>query len=481
MIIKIQKGFISSSHLFHKIDYNYSKLEKDNANLLINNLGSFEELDRNKINEICNLFDETVSLHDGDIKNKYKDILVSFQHDDIINEETINSIVADTINKLGYENCPHMAFTHFDTANTHVHILTSTVDRNGKWISDSKNYELCGNLRQLFEKKYKLKGLTRSSIKNESRVESLSLRNARKYYFQNAFKNSIVDKKQTKSIQSILSEEQIKYLTDTYLSTERIKSYLGDETFYMLYKQMEKNKMFNPFYIDELSVKLSNALKNSTDINDYFKQLDQMGVYHRILTNHKGNAYLSYGLKNESFYFSDSSLSFQYRFEGLRVHFKNQSPNQNIRILSSTNIDPQIEMVELLAKEVLKTAKTNKQYIDQLNTLGIDVITKYDKTNHEYIITGYKNNNYSNPYLLKDTILPNEIKWDTLQNTLQNENLNSNYYSENNSKVVQQFFHNPHFNFGPTSSGVNEDTTEEMKRKRKKKKKENDDNMNFNS
>lgn len=74
----------------------------------------------------------------NETKNKFVHIPISLTKEDIVSDEKFIDISENYLNKMGFNNQPYLIVRHFDSANPHVHIITTRVKENTKLI-DSKN------------------------------------------------------------------------------------------------------------------------------------------------------------------------------------------------------------------------------------------------------------------------------------------------------------------------------------------------------
>lgn len=88
---------------------------------------------------------------------------------------------------MGYGECCYSVILNLDKEHSHVHILHSRIDSDGKSVSNSLDYKRSEKLSRDLEKKYGLVCLT----ENERTKERLSAISGQRYYFDNALKRAI--------------------------------------------------------------------------------------------------------------------------------------------------------------------------------------------------------------------------------------------------------------------------------------------------
>lgn len=75
---------------------------------------------------------------------------------DIVSNEDFKQIAKDYMERMGYGDQPYVVFKHTDIERTHIHIVSTCVDRNGKKLAD--NYEKLRSMDacRALEQEYKL-------------------------------------------------------------------------------------------------------------------------------------------------------------------------------------------------------------------------------------------------------------------------------------------------------------------------------------
>ncbi|WP_312508822.1 conjugal transfer protein MobB [Chryseobacterium culicis] len=163
MIAKIGRG----SNIYGALNYNLSKVHQNVGTILhLNNMfetpsGEYttpQLLSSFMANLAANKKTEKTAIH------------ISLNPDpiDIISDENYVRIAEEYMRKMGYGDQPYVVFRHNDIDRSHIHIVSTTVDKNGIKISDvfekKRSMEICRNI----EKKYKLAGAAEKKYFNES-------------------------------------------------------------------------------------------------------------------------------------------------------------------------------------------------------------------------------------------------------------------------------------------------------------------------
>ncbi|WP_256009445.1 relaxase/mobilization nuclease domain-containing protein [Desertivirga xinjiangensis] len=141
MIIKI----LSRSATFNGVRYNTNKVEKEKGELLkVANFGALQGIEKLKPQDYINYL-KTYSA--GNTKVKYPQLhaVLSCKGKEKSKEELL-SIAEQWLREMGYGENPYLLIFHKDTANNHIHMVSTRVGRDGKKISDSfekiRSYEI---------------------------------------------------------------------------------------------------------------------------------------------------------------------------------------------------------------------------------------------------------------------------------------------------------------------------------------------------
>ena len=136
MVVKI----LSSAGSFSGIEYNENKVSIGTAKLMAaENLGLLE-LSGGSFNRGVQEYQQYFKAWSSNVRGKANNpqfhVAISCKGREY-NAEELKAIAEQYLDKMGYQNNPYLIYFHSDTANNHVHIVSSRVDVSGSKIKDS--------------------------------------------------------------------------------------------------------------------------------------------------------------------------------------------------------------------------------------------------------------------------------------------------------------------------------------------------------
>lgn len=167
MIVKI----LRPSATFNGVSYNTDKIESDKGELMkVENFGALQALEHLKPSDYVNYL-EARSATSARIKYPQFHAVISCKGKSHTKEQ-LTELATNWLKGMGYEKQPYMLVFHRDTANNHIHIVSTRIDENGKKISDSyekiRAYQVLNQLIDLNEKKQMDKDIERALSYNFS-------------------------------------------------------------------------------------------------------------------------------------------------------------------------------------------------------------------------------------------------------------------------------------------------------------------------
>lgn len=181
MIVKILKP----SATFKGVRYNTNKVDKDKGELMkVANFGALQALQNLRPKDYVNYL-EAQSAASKRTKYPQLHAVISCKGRSHSKQE-LTAIAEQWLKGMGYGEQPYLLVFHKDTANNHIHIVSTRVDRDGKKINDSfekiRAYEVLNRIVGVDEKQEIDKNIERAlSYGFSTRAQFMMLLEARGY------------------------------------------------------------------------------------------------------------------------------------------------------------------------------------------------------------------------------------------------------------------------------------------------------------
>jgi hypothetical protein len=312
MIAKIQN--LSIDNFKNKLSYQEVKIGKTTSEMLSNDFTNVNTFDKR---DIYNSFLEFTELN-ANVKVDYgSEITLNFAHEDNLTDADYLTLAKNYLAKTGRDNFPSCIFKHTDTQHTHLHILISNIDYDGKKFKNSNDRYISQIASRELEHEYRLRNV--SSKKTIHQKLSLSEASHRKYYFHNALRQALRNYASKQKLSVLLTNNEIvNFEKGITYSVDELKLKLGSR-FDQVGTILSDSKCLDKCLKDELAAKLTLIHKQSKSSSDYISNLAKNDIYFRII-QHKNNSCIVYGLKDLNFYVKDVSLSARFRHDNIFKH-----------------------------------------------------------------------------------------------------------------------------------------------------------------
>lgn len=443
--------FSSEDSLFQKISYHIKKLEQEKGTFLYDN--SF----KNDINQLFQGMKDVGSLNDR-VANKYTEIVISLADGETLDDDKFLRLAFDYMKEMGYEESNYNIWRHQDKPHEHIHILLTTVDFNGNWIPDHFSGQRSQKISRELEEKYGLKVVEYEKFEDES----LSQVKAREYYFDNALKKGLRSYNSKTKLEDLLKKEgHLDLLKRNKFTNNEIKNILGNQLYFQIGDLLEKYHLFNKLYKDELLGILDTIYPVSTSKSDFFRRLQDVGVYVRQVSD-KGKHHYVYGLADVNIYFKDSQLPLTYRYDNL-LKFKH---NKKDHLLESE----QKNKIYVKAFLALEKSENFDEFIGKLEKLGVSLITHTNK-NGIYGLS-FKLIGVTEPVVFKASSVSRNLSYNSVNNYFAKKNKPLTILLKDNPVFIKEMYESEQlFNdFVPTMANKNDLPEDFLNKKRKKKK-----------
>ena len=242
MIAEIQPSFSSHLSMSRKIEYQLSKVKEGNGKVLCTSTG--DEL------AAMPAYMELISQLNDRVKLPYAEFILSLYPGESLSDEQWLSLAGEYIERMGYGKSCYAVVLNTDKAHSHVHVLLTTIDEEGKSTT-------------LGEAQY------------------------RNYYFDAALKKAMRSYNYKDKVSAVLEQSDTywsldKPLQEMKLANEEWRVLLGDESYDNLFALLEKGGFFNPLFKDELLQQLDRIYSFSESTSDFRRTNPIMSMASRI-------------------------------------------------------------------------------------------------------------------------------------------------------------------------------------------------------
>ncbi|AZA82401.1 relaxase [Chryseobacterium lactis] len=354
MIAKIGRG----SKIYGALLYNHNKVIQDKGQILhMNNM--LETPDGNyTTGQLLASFMPNLASNK---KTEKTVIHISLNPDpgDIVSDEDFIRIANEYMTKMGYGNQPYVVFKHNDIDRTHIHIVSTTIDENGKKISDvfekKRSMEICRKIEKdynltpadqkiNFDESFKFTPVNYNNGNIKSQIASVVRYLPNYYNFQNLGSYNallslfnIIAEHIKKDINGELKEGLAYFALDVNgnkVGNPFKASLFGKQSgLAALRSHFEKSKQIS----DDIKVKtrtiISQALNLTSNEKEFKDYLIEQGINIVIRRNDQGRVYgITFVDHNTGHVFNGSHLGKQFSANIFHELFSKKEVNENLKI-----------------------------------------------------------------------------------------------------------------------------------------------------
>lgn len=406
MIADIQAPFVGET-LNRKIDYQISKVESGVARELYNNSGD-------NLIDMCRNMSLVASLNDR-VKSPYIEFILSSPIGEELSDERFLAVAKEYLERMGYGESCYTVIKHDDKDHRHIHILATTIDLNGLWISDSFSKERSGRIMRELEVKHGLEVM----IKGKSgHNKTLGESQYRQYFFDTALRKALRSYNTKERVKNILRQSGNyttlnPYMDKVYTNTEW-KLILGDDIYEKLLNVLSKGKFFNPLFKDELLSVMDRLYQDCENVKEFRERLEKDGYYMRLVSD-KGKSHYVYGILDRGFYIKDTALPERYRFGKLLFSGKEMTIDEQKHYLYN-QIFATIHSSSSYGEFKDRLVESNIKLIEHVNGKGIYGIS-------------FTMGNVDTPEVFKSSDISRRLTYQNIQNYFNKEH--------NGNKVIE--------------------------------------------
>lgn len=405
MIANITKG----ATLLPIFNYNEKKVKEGEAVLLetVNVMNDDIKLAQSLMLSYANLSKR---------KDKFFHVSLNFPTEDIaiLNENTLKNIAKEYMKEMGFpEEHPFVIYQHNDTLHPHIHVVTTRIDREGKFINDSNEYKRSQEITRNLEKKYKLtqvsskKQYTKDLSEEKIKITPSSpLREQLNYHLKKALREYRVTS--TQELKEYLNKNNLDLdvISGIYTNKEqKPKAYEGVifHTFTEEFKQKQKGIKASSLYmkptlknLEKEYIRNKRILKEQKGyiqetINDIFKKYEKINVndYAQLLRDKGISFYAKYDSKQNLVGLSYTNLKSERSFTGEQIGKNYTAKNMQSKIGYFESKKQPITITEEALKPFKYKLKryNQEQQLKLLASIGFKLMVKDD----DLYINYYKN------------------------------------------------------------------------------------------
>ena len=157
MIAEIQPSFSSHLSMSRKIEYQLSKVKEGNGKVLCTSTG--DEL------AAMPAYMKLISQLNDRVKLPYAEFILSLYPGESLSDKQWLSLAGEYIERMGYGKSCYAVVLNTDKVHSHVHVLLTTIDEEGKSIPSGNNYSRSEKISRELEQKYGLLPLEKEGVK----------------------------------------------------------------------------------------------------------------------------------------------------------------------------------------------------------------------------------------------------------------------------------------------------------------------------
>jgi len=291
-----------------KTFYSEKKCNNEVAELLDKNL--YSDNPKDFIKDFYEVADQNTR-----VKKPCWEVSLSLVPGEEISKEKFIELGREYLNRMGYENNPYLMYLHSDTDHSHIHIIASTVQYDGKWTDDAFSRERSFKISRELEIKYNLIPALENKLGNEKK-HSLSEKAMLTYSFRNGLRRAYYDKKALTFLDSYITrEEKEKILKYNSFNNNKCINFLSEKKFNLINDYLIEHSYCAKHIKGEMLKILDEASKEKTK-DDFFKFVENNNIEVSLFSQ-KGNSRYSYKIKDYDYIIKESSLPRNYRYETL--------------------------------------------------------------------------------------------------------------------------------------------------------------------
>lgn len=355
MIATIVKGGYAKG----LINYHELKVERGRAERILDT--TFAQNKEQRAARILNAANANPSKK---LRNKFAHISISFAKGESLAPEIQRQIADKYLQNMGYWNCPRVIYQHSDTKNNHFHIVTTTIDNDGKKVNDFNDHRKSQTLSRQIEKEFGLQ-VTEYTKQESYKVQEL---NAKKYKLAKGIEKIEQIPLAFQKLTEVLTKEEQDKIREEKLPDVSIIEMIklrdgGDQTINQLYRLIRQYDAEYKTDKDKLRDRLNYIKQISSSRDDFMKKVTEQGLYVRKISKGENVNSLTYGFPETNFYVHEKSLPVALRYDYLFTDRK---------ITLAYDPESQKRFLKSVINRSLRQSSTLDEFQNNLKKAGIN-------------------------------------------------------------------------------------------------------------
>lgn len=155
------------NNIVRALNYNEHKVKQGHA-ILLQASNYLKDADKLSFNDKLKRFQDLIALNER-AKTNSLHISLNFDNADKLSTEQFKEIAGEYMQKIGFSNQPYLVYQHHDAGHPHIHIVTTSIQENGKRID---TYNIGRNQSEKARKEIEIKlHLTQAQSKDNFKHE----------------------------------------------------------------------------------------------------------------------------------------------------------------------------------------------------------------------------------------------------------------------------------------------------------------------
>lgn len=308
MIVSIRKGNSAKG----LINYHEKKVDNGVGELIQDSTFSTTRPER------IRAFLDIAELNKSVKKDRYTHISISFADTDHVDRETQLKIAERYLQGMGYGEAPRLIYAHHDTTHRHFHIVTSTIDLNGKKIQTFRDHFKNQELSRQIEKDF---GLTPTEYFRHEQHKLQEI-NSKKFSLLKGIEKMLATPDNRASLEKVVGADLIQRISNEQLPNDEIRKILnlradGEMIFNQLYRIVRQSDAEYKTEKQQLRDRLIYIKSISHSREEFVQRCEQQNIYIRKLAGDFGSATFTYGISEKNFYLAEKRLPLALRHDYL--------------------------------------------------------------------------------------------------------------------------------------------------------------------